>query len=101
MGLGELVVNAVEAVVITETVEVNSQMIRVETPLAWRYQGKNADAGVNFVFVSVHHRLEMRLCHLAICFELKHLFENGEGRLMSLKKKNKLHKSGKAKAKDS
>lgn len=46
-------VNAVEAVVITGTVEVNSQIIRIETSLVWRHQGKNADAGVNFVFKSL------------------------------------------------
>lgn len=40
----------------------------------------------------------MRLCHLAISFELKHLFGKGGGRLMSLRKIIKLHKSGKAKA---
>lgn len=43
-------------------------------------------------------REEGNLCHLAISSELKYAFQKGEGRLTRLRKINKPHKSGKARA---
>lgn len=72
---------------IIEAVEINSQMITVETPLVWRHQGENADVGLILClnFCPSQDRDEIGLYHLAISSELKHSFQKGD----FLKKQNK------------